>query len=188
MRVVPFNMDNRQRKDLVKWELKKTKKRERLERKTQKNFNRDAIEEVHAFAQTYEPNRTDFSIRKMGYRVFHVGSRMRGFVWDRYLPIQYNERKLERAVDILASIAAVKSMKDETAMMEFSEEICRHYERTLCVKSELLASAYKFRAIQNCKNGFKEELMMNVWHPRRVERILEIGGWDLLDNLMGCPV
>jgi hypothetical protein len=30
---------------------------------------------------------------------------------------------------------------------------------------------------------FKEELVANVWHPRRVEKILEAGGFELLDSL-----
>jgi len=30
---------------------------------------------------------------------------------------------------------------------------------------------------------FKEELAANVWHPRRVEKILEAGGFELLDSL-----
>lgn len=32
---------------------------------------------------------------------------------------------------------------------------------------------------------FKEELMMNVWHPRRIERLLELGGDEALDNVAG---
>ena len=30
---------------------------------------------------------------------------------------------------------------------------------------------------------FKEELVAAVWHPRRVEKILEVGGFELLDSL-----
>jgi hypothetical protein len=32
---------------------------------------------------------------------------------------------------------------------------------------------------------FKEELMQNVWHPRRIEKLLEIGGEEALDNFAG---
>ena len=31
----------------------------------------------------------------------------------------------------------------------------------------------------------KEELMMNVWHPQRVEKFLETYGWEAYDNLLG---
>ena len=33
--------------------------------------------------------------------------------------------------------------------------------------------------------SIKEELMMNVWHPRRIERLIEIGGEEALDNFAG---
>ncbi len=32
----------------------------------------------------------------------------------------------------------------------------------------------------------KEELMMAAWHPRRIERLLELGDWEALDNFAGC--
>jgi hypothetical protein len=38
------------------------------------------------------------------------------------------------------------------------------------------------RAIRRCK-AIKEELMSVCWHPDRVERILELGGHELLDSL-----
>jgi hypothetical protein len=33
--------------------------------------------------------------------------------------------------------------------------------------------------------AIKEELMMAMWHPRRIERLLEIGGEAALDNFAG---
>lgn len=32
---------------------------------------------------------------------------------------------------------------------------------------------------------FKEELMMATWHPRRIQRLLELGGEEALDNFAG---
>lgn len=42
-----------------------------------------------------------------------------------------------------------------------------------------------FVRTMNRTKKIKEELMMNVWHPRRMHRILELGGEDALDNFMG---
>ena len=33
--------------------------------------------------------------------------------------------------------------------------------------------------------ALKEELMASVWHPRRIKRLLEIGGEEALDNFAG---
>lgn len=33
--------------------------------------------------------------------------------------------------------------------------------------------------------ALKEELMAAAWHPQRIERLLEIGGWEALDNFAG---
>jgi hypothetical protein len=32
----------------------------------------------------------------------------------------------------------------------------------------------------------KEDIMAASWHPRRIEKILTLGGHDALDNWMGC--
>lgn len=40
------------------------------------------------------------------------------------------------------------------------------------------------RAMNRMKK-LKEELMAATWHPRRIERILELGGHDALDNFAG---
>ena len=40
------------------------------------------------------------------------------------------------------------------------------------------------RAMNRMKK-IKEELMAATWHPRRVERILELGGHEALDNFAG---
>lgn len=50
------------------------------------------------------------------------------------------------------------------------------YLRT--IQAEFVRSVHRAKLL-------KEELMMNVWHPRRIERLLEIGGEAALDNFAG---
>ena len=42
-----------------------------------------------------------------------------------------------------------------------------------------------FVRTMNRMKKLKEELMAAAWHPRRIERILELGGHDALDNFAG---
>ena len=59
-------------------------------------------------------------------------------------------------------------------------EFVRDYEqRWKPVREEML---YKPRIQARCA-AIKEELMAAAWHPRRVEKWLEIGGFELLDAL-----
>jgi hypothetical protein len=42
-----------------------------------------------------------------------------------------------------------------------------------------------FVRTMNRMKKIKEELMMATWHPRRIERLLELGGHEALDNFAG---
>lgn len=42
-----------------------------------------------------------------------------------------------------------------------------------------------FNRTMNRMKKLKEELMEKAWHPHRIERILELGGYDALDNFAG---
>lgn len=42
-----------------------------------------------------------------------------------------------------------------------------------------------FTRTMNRTKKIKEELMMATWHPRRIERLLELGGHEALDNFAG---
>lgn len=53
----------------------------------------------------------------------------------------------------------------KTWITEISDEILRR------------KTAYKV------SNMIRKELIAAVWHPRRVERILEAGGWDAIENM-----
>lgn len=41
--------------------------------------------------------------------------------------------------------------------------------------------ASRERSQQRCRN-IKEALMMEMWHPRRVEKLIEMGGFELLES------
>lgn len=43
----------------------------------------------------------------------------------------------------------------------------------------------RFTRTMNRTKKIKEELMMATWHPRRIERLLELGGHEALDNFAG---
>lgn len=42
-----------------------------------------------------------------------------------------------------------------------------------------------FVRMMNRMKKLKEELMAAAWHPRRIERLLELGGEEALDNFAG---
>lgn len=92
----------------------------------------------------------------------------------------------QNMLDIKTTIASIKHARDSQALYEYGVALNRQFLRMRGYKKELLEAVHKFRAIWSCKHGFKEELIATAWHPRRVERILAQGGWDLLDNLLGC--
>lgn len=181
-------MDKRQRKALSKWENKKQKDNERLERLVRKQFQEDAYEQIAKFSATYKTDLSMvFSSMKDITFTFNLG-------YHRYVPIFYHggmwdivfdDHKLERVVNVEKSIAKVKQRIDGETFLEYAYNFNSQRERTAVVRDELIEKADKFRAIRNCRDGFKEELMMAVWHPRKVQRILETYGWDVLENLMG---
>jgi hypothetical protein len=47
------------------------------------------------------------------------------------------------------------------------------------------AHCTSFVRTMNRMKLLKEELMMVTWHPSRIERILELGGFEALDNFAG---
>lgn len=40
-----------------------------------------------------------------------------------------------------------------------------------------------WRLQRHMKASLKEEIIAEVWHPRRVEKLIELGGWDLVESL-----
>jgi hypothetical protein len=85
--------------------------------------------------------------------------------------------------------------KDFTALMMrslYAEQGILNREETEEAQDEFLLNleitmnrAYRlhWKSIRDRMNIVKEELMAVVWHPSRVERLLEEGGWELVEGL-----
>lgn len=86
--------------------------------------------------------------------------------------------------EIANELATEMSWKEQTRLFQLAFTLRRHQLRANTIRAELLVKTTRLRAIQNCKS-IKEELMMNVWHPRRVEHILTTYGWEAYENLLG---
>lgn len=89
------------------------------------------------------------------------------------------------SIDVRASISNGKQLLDKRVTRTHAIELLRTKRRTDKFRKELIARCERMRPILNFKH-IKEELMMVAWHPRRIERILELGGWEALDNFAGC--
>ena len=235
-------MDKHQRKQLARWEAKKTKTQEKTDRLIRKHFQEDAYDQVEAFAQSYKPdykvldgvignavrmmianepplNAVDLMspffarhtiLEQMWMRDLYlwysevdymyssnrVMESSRLFLSRRPIPrhfrtsaygwfYQYKEDSLDMCIDVPKTIQVLREHADNTIRSECLREVRRSVRRLNVFRKEMLETAQKFRAIHNCRLVFKEELMMNVWHPRRVEHILETYGWDAYENLLG---
>ena len=71
--------------------------------------------------------------------------------------------------------------EDGCILVEEALEWMTRYMDDFYVEGEL---APFVRTIQRTET-IKEELMAAMWHPRRLERLLEIGGEEALDNFAG---
>lgn len=98
--------------------------------------------------------------------------------------IVHDERSLERRIDVPKTIDAIRDHKDEQLRRTYMRGIMRSALRLDLLREELAVAVHRSRTIHNCK-AIKEELMAAVWHPRRVERILETHGWAAYENLLG---
>jgi hypothetical protein len=77
-----------------------------------------------------------------------------------------------------------RERKDKRCALELIPTLVRHMDRVDAIREELLVRSRRNRAVQDCL-AIKEELMAAAWHPRRVGRVLDLYGWEALDNLLG---
>lgn len=96
----------------------------------------------------------------------------------------YDERSLERRLDVRKTRSAIRAHKNTEVWNECLDGIVRSALRLNRFRDELQQVYPRWRAVLNCK-AIKEDLMMNVWHPRRVEHILTTYGWEAYENLLG---
>jgi hypothetical protein len=96
------------------------------------------------------------------------------YVWDtarQHILLKESLKELQHQIDL-------------EFIREHGPSFLRTTERTALFRAELKVAARQSRGVQNCK-VIKEELMAAVWHPRRVEHILDNYGWDAYNNLLG---
>lgn len=87
-------------------------------------------------------------------------------------------------IRVKESLKEFQHQMDVEFIQEHGPSFLRTTERTALFRVELEVAARQSRGVQNCK-AIKEELMAAVWHPRRVEHILDKYGWDAYENLLG---
>jgi len=103
---------------------------------------------------------------------------LRDFIWD--IDIFGTPQK----VNVEKTIAHQKRQADNAYIRLHSTSFYRTTGRTAYLRDELFAGAEKMRTVRRC-HQIKEELCANVYHPRRIEKLLETGGWEVLDNFAG---
>jgi hypothetical protein len=89
------------------------------------------------------------------------------------------------SLPVSEQIAERQQRRDRVHAIYLASTLRRHQTRVNTLREELIERTNRFRAIQTCRHGFKEELMMKAWHPDRVGKFLETYGWEAFDNLLG---
>ena len=65
----------------------------------------------------------------------------------------------------------------------FPLDVRRTLDRVLKIKDDLDVEWRRRSCMAACR-AYKEDLMAATWHPRRVQKILDIGGFELLDHMI----
>lgn len=180
---LPVPMDKHARKRTAKWEMKKAKECKKLEEAIQKQIKEDAYEQVRKFAETYEADPGD-AINTVLRQYAEWGQLFIPPVPPFIMPLRINwiryvifkEDSLQHMIDVPASIERIRSVADNMMTAHYVDEMDRHFERNFKIQDELLETVRGLETVRKCR-AIKEELMMRVWHPSRVERLLETYGW-----------
>jgi hypothetical protein len=187
-------MDHKAR---LRWETKKAKTDRDFQERVTQAARRRAAQEVHLALRGYTPPMTEvfplarhFATRAyirlyanddmVPYVVLADNGMMEWHVLNRRGQIVYPED-----ICVPEEVARRKKRWTETEALRLAFTLARHAQRLEVIREELMVRVHRHQTIQACRYGFKEELMQVVWHPRRVGRILETYGWDVLDNLLG---
>lgn len=189
-------MDKHDRKRLARWESKRGKEQLKFEEQLREHSYELALRRIKRVVDEWEPTHDLLFPRAMNLLSdpgFHTLLRrnpdfsdgeitefVRGYRWigSRRHRFFVNEE------EIASEIKEEKAWKKETRMFQLAVAMGRHQVRANAIREELLDKTTRLRAMQNCYL-IKEELMMNVWHPRRVEHILTTYGWEAYENLLG---
>jgi hypothetical protein len=196
-------MDKHQRKRLSRWEQKKGREQFKIEEYMKRHSYDQASADIERAVQRYDPpSHVVFSraralasdVRFLTFfgRRFEALERARLLLplwdeeWDEFQFIGNRRPRLYLTDSEIASeIAAGKASKEYREAVDLAFTLHRHRQRVDAIRDELTLKTTRLRAIQACRYGFKEELMMKVWHPDRVGKFLETYGWEAFDNLLG---
>jgi hypothetical protein len=197
-------MDKHQRKRLSRWEQKKGREQFKVEEYMKRHTYDQASADIKRTIRDYDPpQQTVFPqarVLALDSRLSSLSRRFEQFQWlnrrweDREEEVEFHfpGAPLPRRhpyyltdSEIASEIAAGKASKDYRESLDLAFILHRHRQRVDAIRDELTLKTTRFRAIQACRYGFKEELMMKVWHPDRVGKFLETYGWEAFDNLLG---
>ena len=187
-------MEKQQRKQIAKWEAKKAKDQVKLEEERRRTSYQRTLERIHQVVREWEPCPNDVFAKAKALAETPTFRPLWHPDDDRMIPFMHNyllmcSKRIHMfssitSLEAAAEIAEGKSRKLGARVVELAYTLARHYSRVCAIQKELLVKTTRLRTIQNCRL-IKEELMMNVWHPRRMEHILETYGWEVYENLLG---
>jgi len=140
-----------------------------------------------------------------GMRGFRIPRHVRNYIWHAipelydypfddygllihktYRPdLQYYEKKPNELTDdeFDAELATEIDNSIRQTYNSFPQNVRRTLDRVLNIKDELDVEWRRRSCMAACR-AYKEDLMAETWHPRRVQKILDIGGFELLDHLI----
>lgn len=182
-------MDKHQRRHIAKWEAKKAKDQRKFEEYMKRHAHEQALERIARAVAEWEPSPNDVfrkarELLSSWPRLRLINDERYEFMWTWRLLISKRCRVFLTEIEIEAEIAEERSWKEEDIVYRLAASISRHQSRVNTIREELLQKTDRLRAVQTCWL-IKEELMMKVWHPRRVEHILETYGWEAYEKLLG---
>ena len=141
---------------------------------------RERAEKVNKFINTYSPGEDGLlKILKRIYDKYLLGLQKieegdSYYLWQTYANYDY-----EPYIDFDGDYY----VRDEDGFILVEPSIAYARDRLedeyrLSIQAEFVRSVHRTKLL-------KEQLMMSVWHPQRVEKFLETYGWEAYDNLLG---
>ena len=161
----------------------------------------EALERIKKICGPGIPDTLDY----FGMRGFRIPRHVRNYIWHAipelydypfdydgllihktYRPdLQYYEKKPSELTDdeFDAELATEIDNSIRQTYNSFPRNVRRTLDRVLNIKDELDVEWRRRSCMAACR-AYKEDLMAETWHPRRVQKFLDIGGFDLLDQMI----
>jgi hypothetical protein len=186
-------MDKHQRKQLARWEQKKAKTEHAYIERMKEYESRREWSKIAVTVHSYTPSPASvFTAALTFLKEPQFRSIPPEWYWHFIVNLHgpfftLNSRGrfiLPPPPDPDAEIREGCEQKDKRCALELMPTLIRHMDRVDAIRDELGVKAQRNRVVQDCL-AIKEELMAAAWHPRRVGRVLDLYGWEALDNLLG---